>query len=161
MNRLVLRRELEDLEKVERDECIFGLLEPLGLYTIERPWVPSAPGGKPFESCVPAGIYKLSEHIRADGSRVPVLINPGLAVFHRPGDRPNKVGRYFVLIHIANWVHDIVGCIGVGMARASSGQGPMVTKSADAMKILMDYIHNLNWEIELEIVGENSYGTGE
>lgn len=115
----------------------FGLQS---MYTIERPWIPTHPGGKPGESCVPAGQYELIPHTRPNGDKVLALINPGLGVYYLAGDRFHGVGRYLILIHAGNWAHDVIGCIAPGLSRATSNEGPMVTKSRDAMEQLMDFV---------------------
>jgi len=110
------------------------------LQTIERPWVPTEPGGKPYQSCIPAGRYNLRFHDH-HGKKVVALVNPGHAVFYRDEDRDGGVGRFMILIHVGNWVDDVVGCIAPGNARATSGDGrPMVTSSKDSMKMIMEYI---------------------
>lgn len=111
------------------------------LATIERPWIPyDTPGGKPFESCVPDGVYDLIPHARPDGKQVVALVNPSLGVYYQKEDRPNGVGRYLILIHIGNWVTDIVGCIAPGLSFGASSRGRMVKSSANAMRRIMDYI---------------------
>ena len=119
----------------------------VALHTIERPWIPTHPGGKPEESCVPAGRYKLIPHTRKSGDKVRALVNPGLGVYYLKGDRPNGVGRYLILIHAANWVHQIIGCVAPGLDRAWSAKGPMVTSSRKAMKVLMKWLGDDEAEI--------------
>ena len=109
------------------------------LYTIERPWIATDPGGKPFQSCIPAGTYNLRPHIHHD-KEVVALVNAGHGVYYMNADRPNEVGRYKVLIHAGNWVDDVVGCIAPGKTRTMSDRGPMVTSSSDSMKRIMEYL---------------------
>ncbi len=109
------------------------------LSTIERPWLPTAPGGKPFESCIPPGDYELIPHLRPSGDRVLALINPGFGVFYQNEDRVNEVGRYLILIHAGNWVEDVVGCIAPGGGKAVTERGPMVTNSRNAMKLIKEW----------------------
>ena len=109
------------------------------LSTIERPWLPTSPGGKPFESCIPPGDYELVQHRRASGDRVLALINPGFAVFYQNEDRPREVGRYLILIHAANFSDQVVGCLAPGTGRTVTERGPMVTSSRDAMKLIMEW----------------------
>ena len=45
------------------------------IHTLERPWRPDAPGGMPFESCVPDGTYRLLPHTRPSGAEVLALRN--------------------------------------------------------------------------------------
>jgi hypothetical protein len=118
------------------------------LATIERPWVPvNAPGGKPFASCVPDGKYQLDPWIRgSDGSEVYILSNPELGVYKLEEDMPNGVGRFLILLHIANYVRNVVGCIGPGIARAilrdkkTGTYERAVSSSGEAMRILRRYL---------------------
>ena len=119
----------------------------IALHTIERPWIPTDPGGKPFKSCVPAGKYKLIPHTRQNGDQVVALVNPGLAVYYTDRDRTREVGRYLILIHAGNWVTDVVGCIAPGLGRTVTDKGPMVTKSRNAMSALMNWLGDDDAEI--------------
>ena len=119
----------------------------VAVHTIERPWLPTDPGGMPFESCVPAGRYELIPYVRGNGDVVRALVNPGLGVYFRKNDRPNGIGRYKILIHAGNWVTDIVGCIAPGYGRTVSGKGPMVTQSRKAMSLLMNWLGDDEAEI--------------
>ncbi len=111
------------------------------LQTIERPWIPTDPGGKSRESCIPAGRYTLRPHTRPSGDEVVALVNPGHAVYYLDEDRPSSVGRFLILIHSGNWAKNVVGCIAPGKTRTESAQGPMVTNSRDSMKQIMEYIN--------------------
>lgn len=112
------------------------------LCTIEQEWRedPSRPGGESNNSCVPNGSYRLIPHTRPDGTKVVALVNEDLGVYYLKEDMPPEGGRYLILCHIANWSHNVIGCIGPGIGKADSDQGPMVTSSKAAMKKLMDYI---------------------
>jgi len=136
MNTLLLQRETPS------DIATMGVLTFGGvtLETLERPWIPTEPGGKPFESCVPAGRYMLIQHTRRNGDKVVAMVNPGLAVYYLKDDRPNGVGRYLNLLHSANWVHEIEGCIAPGLGRAVTEQGLMVTQSRKAMALIMGWL---------------------
>jgi hypothetical protein len=120
--------------------------------TIERPWIEDGnPGGKANESCVPAGVYSLRPHTRGDGKKVVALVNSDLGVYYLEDDMlmEGKGGRFLILIHIANWVKDIIGCVGPGLWKTDSTQGRMVKSSAKAMKKIMDYISGDEAEIEI------------
>lgn len=106
------------------------------MHTVEQEWRPTAPGGEPNNSCVPAGNYKLIPHTRPSGVKVVALVNPGLGVYYLPEDRPHGVGRSLILIHSGNTHKDVVGCIAPGLGRSDN----MVTSSRDAMKKIMEYI---------------------
>ncbi len=110
--------------------------------TIEQEWRedPMRKGGESNNSCVPAGTYKLIPHTRPGNVQVVALVNEDLGVYYLEDDLPDEGGRFLILCHVANWAHDVVGCIGPGIGKADSAQGPMVTSSKAAMKKLMDYI---------------------
>lgn len=110
------------------------------LCTIERPWIPvdEHKGGRPFESCVPAGLYDLRPHTRSSGAQVLALENHDLSVYYSESEVPIEGGRYLILIHVANWVKDVVGCIGPGLSKTYD-HIPMVTDSTAAMKQIMAY----------------------
>ncbi len=117
------------------------------LATIERPWVPvDVPGGKPFESCVPDGEYRLDPWTRPDESEVYILSNPDLGVYRLEEDRPRDEGRYLVLIHVANFVRNVVGCVGPGTRRVimkdkkTGTYERAVASSGEAMRILRSYL---------------------
>lgn len=117
------------------------------LATIERPWVPwDSLGGKPFESCVPDGEYKLDPWTRPNRGEVYILSNPDLGVYRLKEDRPREFGRYLVLIHIANYVRNVVGCVGPGTRRVimkdrkTGTYERAVASSGEAMKILREHL---------------------
>lgn len=117
--------------------CTLGMMRfgDLALATIERPWIPNplGPGGKPRESCVPDGTYRVIPHHSANFPRTYALINHELGVYYQPGDVPRgqSFGRAAILIHVGNSVRDVIGCIAVGMHHAD---GPlMVVDSRIAM----------------------------
>jgi len=116
------------------------------LQTIEQEWRPTAPGGEPNNSCVPAGRYELIQHARPNGSVVVALVNPGLGVYYQADDRTNGVGRYLILMHVGNYSTDIVGCIAPVLGRS----GAMVTNSRTAMKKLMEYIDGDDAELIIQ-----------
>lgn len=120
------------------------------LLTIERPWIPhDTPGGKPNESCCPDGRYKLIPHQRPNGDDVVALVNESLGVYYLADDRPDGVGRFLILCHIGNWVHDVIGCIAPALAKGPSAQGPMVKSSKAGMRRLMDFIDGDDAELEI------------
>ena len=121
-------------------ECTLGVLEVAGkrFFTIERPWIPDPIGksGVKYKSCVSEGVYRLSPFTRPSGEKAFRLSNPTLDVFESPTDVPKgreESTRTLVLIHAANYVYDVVGCIGPGMSRTKVAQGWMVTNSREAM----------------------------
>ena len=101
-------------------------------YSLERPWL----NNKPFESCVPEGEYELKYH-RYKG-RLDTFALIGETVSHFPSDKQ----RNLILIHPANQVHELQGCIATGTTKLS-GEGRIV-KSLDAHKKLMNVILTKN-----------------
>lgn len=121
------------------------------LATMERPWIEAeTPGGKPYESCVPMGDYQLLPHKRPDGTKAFALTNPELGVYYLKQDVPAEGGRFLILIHIGNWVSDIVGCIAPGLAKGDSPTGRMVKYSSAAMQRLNWYV-NSDDDVTLQI----------
>jgi len=107
------------------------------LSTLERPWRSGAPGGMPFESCVPDGAYRLKPHTRPNGDNVFALWNPDLHVYYTKEERGDRPGRYLILIHAANWVEQVVGCIAPGLTRTIAENKIMVRSSREAMRRIM------------------------
>lgn len=115
----------------------------LALVTLELPWrpLPGALCGRPDVSCVPAGAYQLVTHDSPRHPRTWALVAPTLGVFHEPGDMPPGFGpaRIACLIHTANWVTQLEGCIGIGRDKVHSGNGNgdwYITESQLAMQDL-------------------------
>lgn len=125
------------------------------LCTIEQEWRPdpNREGGESNNSCVPSGKYQLIPHTRpSDDVEVVALVNEDLGVYYLEEDLPPEGGRFLILMHIANWSHNVVGCIGPGVGKADSDQGPMVASSRAAMNKLMDYIDGDDAELEIRWV---------
>ena len=118
------------------------------LHTVEQEWRPTAPGGEPNNSCVPAGTYALIPHTRGNKrkDKVVALVNPGLGVYYMKGDRPSGVGRFKILIHAGNTHNDIIGCIAPGLGR----NGQATVSSRKAMKVIMDYIGSHEAELVIQ-----------
>ena len=121
---------------------------PLELHTVEQEWRPTAPGGEPNNSCVPAGRYDLFPHTRPNGDHVLVLFNPGLGVYVHADERPEGVGRFMILIHAGNTHKSVSGCIAPGTGRSDQ----MVTHSRDAMLKIMEYVGNEEAELFIKEV---------
>lgn len=134
MSQLLLQRyNYSDTETEGR----LWLSEDEYVFTLERPWVVGLPGGMPFESCVPDGEYELIPHQRPNGDRVYALRNPDLSVYYTDQERAGRDGRYLILIHTANWVEEIVGCIAPGLVRTIASNKRMVRSSRNAMNKIM------------------------
>lgn len=134
------------------NETLGTLIVAMVVYqTIERPWVagdsPSETAGEPGKSCVPEGLYELVPHNSVKHPHVFALVNHELGVAHEP--TPGM--RSEVLIHPANWARELEGCIAPGRERVQDGDVWMVTKSREALRVIMA---NLPWRIghTLEII---------
>lgn len=111
-------------------EGLLTLPDSRVLNTIERPWVPgTAPGGTPFKSCVPDGLYMLAPFKRPSGEQAYILWNEDLGVYKFPEHHAALPGRDLILIHTGNWVSDVVGCIAPGGSRR-----PMVNPKTDRLE---------------------------
>jgi hypothetical protein len=122
-----------------------GLLfvDDLTLVTIERPWIPAADprrdrGGAKNRSCVPLGVYKLVRHNSEAHPMTWALVNHELDVVHYEGDDhdPDE-DRATCLLHVANYVHNVIGCIGPGTrAEMDPRFGYCVRESRKAMELI-------------------------
>lgn len=96
--------------------------------TVERPWL----GNKNNISCIPEGAYSLEQFRRTSGKDAYVLINKDLGVYRLAEDRPMNKGRYACLIHPANWMTDVNGCVapglGIAVAKDKGGVERMMLK---------------------------------
>ena len=129
------------LRDVQSPSLTYGVLsvDTLTLQTIERPWLPDPlhKGGQNGVSCVPLGTYNLVLHDSELHPQTWALVNPDLGVWHLPTDIPkDSAGRSAVLIHPANFVHELLGCIAPGMMRGFSGGLAMVAQSRIAFSQL-------------------------
>jgi hypothetical protein len=123
------------------DATVGQIVLPSGerLATLERPWVPKdkAPCGTKGVSCIPKGVYQLRRHSTESHPRTWALVCPPLWVYHWDEDVPiGQVGiaRTLVLIHIANYVSELRGCIAVGLNAGREGNGRWkVSPSRNAM----------------------------
>ena len=80
-------------------------------YTIERPWKNNAPN----VSCIPEGEYKCEPFSGTKYKDVVQVL-----------DVPD---RTFILFHVANFPHDVQGCIGLGSRFNSDALEPAVYDS--------------------------------
>jgi hypothetical protein len=112
------------------------------LQTLERPWIPApdgSPGGHPDTSCVPVGVYQLVLHDTPKHPQTWALVNHDLGVWHDPNMVPDELKghvRAECLIHSANLVHQLKGCIGVGMDRSLLNGEPDIADSVNAFNTL-------------------------
>jgi len=128
------------LERYEStDSGTFGVMKAghLTLHTVERPWL----NNEPFESCIPPGEYKLIPYTRNNGDEVYALVGGTVSLAKEDGFR-----RYAILIHIGNWMTDVVGCVAPGLSRS----GVMVQNSKMAMDRLMNVLGGQDHTITID-----------
>lgn len=108
--------------------------------TVERPWIPNPKGrgGMPRQSCVPIGSYRVIPHHSVNFPNTYALVNYDLGVYYQPNDVPKGQdwGRVAILIHVGNFVRNVIGCIAVGMEHGTLGGEPAVLRSGLAMREL-------------------------
>lgn len=94
----------------------------LVLQTLERPWL----NNKAFESCIPEGHYQLSPWVSPKFGNV-YIIDGGVV---------GKVSgiRTHILVHSANWVKQLNGCIALG----SGWSGDMLLNSKQSCQQLFN-----------------------
>lgn len=86
------------------------------LWTMEAPWIPDFyHGSLPFKSCVPEGTYQIMPHSSDKYPETWLFYNSALKVYPYPDDRPESLGRYVCLFHVANFASELSGCIAPGM----------------------------------------------
>lgn len=106
----------------------------VSLFTVERPWR----NNEPFESCIPAGVYELAprRYNRGGYDAIEVL------------DVPD---RTHVLIHVANTMNDVQGCIGPGLGLGFVADHWAVTNSRSAFNRTMEIFGALVAQAVLDI----------
>jgi len=145
-------------------DCVLGTLtigDSHKLYTIEKPFVPNAHGGKagaPFISCLPAGVFRLEPHKLPSGERVYIVSNSALDVFQMPYEVPksrNGACRSRVTIRAANYAFEAIDSIGVGTERVKTKLGWKLERSLDAMNQVRTILGST---FDLQLVIEDSGG---
>ncbi len=97
-------------------------------WTVERPWLDN----QRRISCIPVGVYQVRRHVSpSKGECFEVL------------DVPE---RTHILIHIANWSYELMGCIAPGMGILSGER--MVTSSRLALEDMLAILPE-EWELEI------------
>jgi hypothetical protein len=104
-------------------------------YTIERPWKDNQPN----VSCIPEGTYACQPF---SGTRFQDVI--------QLMDVP---GRSYILIHVANFPHDVEGCIGVGDRFVSDALEPAVYNSKKTLAKLMEIFNGHEERMTLKVTG--------
>jgi hypothetical protein len=98
------------------------------LFTCEQPWNGNAVG----ESCIPEGEYQMKMR------RSPVVQRSSGGKYDEGWEVIGVPGRTFIMIHPANWPHELRGCIAPGMNYAIISGKQGVSSSRQAFDIFMD-----------------------
>ena len=111
--------------------------------TIEDPWK----NNEPNKSCIPEGVYLAKRTSRPKHGNTFVLINEDLKIAEYP-----KLGmRDSCLIHTANTILDVEGCIGLGEKLGCLGSQWAVLDSVSAVRRFMQFMDQ-EQEFQLTIV---------
>ena len=140
--KLLLNRTFRNQNKTLGDLELWDKQLLLRLRTIELPWLDNEVG----KSCIPAGIYQARIHQ-----------SPKFGWSLWIHDVPDRTQ---ILVHAANFVRQLKGCIAPGLFhRDIDNDGIIdVTNSRDAMKVLEAYLGALDWiEIEVKAYESENY----
>jgi hypothetical protein len=97
----------------------------LVLQTLERPWL----NNKAFDSCIPEGHYQLSPWVSPKFGNCYIV--DGMTVGKTSGIRTH------ILVHPANWVKQLNGCIALGIGWS----GDMLLNSKQSCQKLFDKLN--------------------
>lgn len=118
------------LERIYTPHGTYGQLE--GLQTLERPWV----NNEVNISCVPEGKYICK---RVDSPKHGITF-----------EVTDVKGRTYINIHIANEVHELLGCIALGTILNRTSESVKLVNSRIAFERFMNNLSGKN-QFELEI----------
>lgn len=97
-------------------------------YTVERPWVDN----KARESCIPDGTYDLQWYNSPKFGPTWAVVGDTVSLFPEAGK-----ARAAVLIHKANTMDDLLGCIALGSALGTvNGKWAILNSSATTLDFL-------------------------
>ena len=140
---------------LQTDYCTLGRLS-LGArqwQTIERAWE-AGPGiaGKVGRSRIPAGHYRLERHNTEAHPASWALVAPMLGLWHFPWEIPKGTveGRSAVLIHPANFAHELLGCIAPGKEHKQVSNRWSVARSRDAMNEINQMLKGV-FEVSVDV----------
>lgn len=139
-NHLILRRGYTP-------RGVFGQLETLqrSYLTLERPWE----GNKAFVSCIPEGVYTLRKR------RSGVVEDTTDGEYLEGWEVTNVPGRTYIMIHPANTMDQLEGCIAPGLGTGvlpDRNQDPQwaVLNSYAAFKMLMEDLEERDhWTLDV------------
>lgn len=115
------------------------------LCTIELPWIQNMQR----VSCIPEGVYGLK--LRES----PVIHRTSRGAFQKGWEVTNVPGRTYIMMHIANFPRDVLGCIGIGMKHGQlpgrDGIEAAVLQSRIAFEYLMKVLaEREEWYLEIK-----------
>lgn len=113
-------------------DVTLGVLDYAGkrFSTVEKPWR----GNRPYESCIPESTYPMRRHDSPKFGK-------------RTWEIAEVPGRTHILIHVANYPRNVVGCVGLGLQPLAGFAG--VGSSKQAIKEFYDMTDHMD---ETEIV---------
>lgn len=125
-------------------EGTFGYIDILGyrIHTIERPWVYDPvrwPSGKPNESCIPEGEYKIvNRYSNKKKKNMNFLVNESLGIYNSDGPKPSDRGA--CMFHKASKASHVEGCVGLGVNIVQLNGHPVLDKIGLAEEFINNYI---------------------
>ena len=113
--------------------------------SMEKPWVDNIP----YDSCVPEGEYGIQEYSSPKFGNTYCIVNHYLEVGMYEGDAGEDT-RYAILIHPANWVAQLNGCIAPGSSLTVLDNRWAVSASRVAMNKVFELIEAGDSELVIE-----------
>ena len=115
------------IKRIYQTDCTLGILnlgDAFRCHTVELPWLDNQRN----ISCIPAGTYECEKHFSP---------SQGLCISVK-----NVIDRSDILIHVANSVTELLGCIALGdSSRDINADGiPDVTSSSKTLDELLDLL---------------------
>lgn len=106
-------------------------------HSLELPWVDTNGDGlgDPQKSCITPGTYECVWHT-----------SPKYGECY---EVTGVVGRSHILIHPANWAHQLLGCIALGKGRGVLNGKPAITQSRDAIKEFHNHMAQQNFTLQI------------
>lgn len=99
-------------------------------FSIEQPWNNNIP----YKSCIPTGTYNLKPYNSFKHGETYCFWNPNIGVT-KYQDNSIENNRFACLSHVANWAHQLEGCVAYGDDLIKDNQDRfMVTNSAETFK---------------------------
>lgn len=123
-------------------------------YTVERPWVPVIGNyacGHQETSCIGKGQYTLEARETEARGKHWIVSNPELGIYRYPEQIPHGLyARSLILIHAANWAHELQGCIAPGKDHGMIGEEWGVAQSRGAMFELRAMLVDKDLHLEIQ-----------